>query len=419
VRLIQSYILLFLLVLNFAGHAQKQSLNTIPLSFPDSVRVVLENTKNTDATVIAAAFSSAWTALGTDHQSIIQKQVRLMKQRKVALRPNIVNYLGAIANAVSIEHADPSKITQFLNVTQKVIENENGGRLQQFFKSSRTFFQFHALYYDRGYRLYARDDNYTFDYIEPAAGFDLGSSDPGPAPEPDAPVNETAPPPEVISDPAAEEAPAQDFFAEAPLWMNPPPPPVIEGPVIRFDRITLNFVTKFDSVFLKNSKGVYSLRDYTFSGEKGTFDFTPAGIPADVVDCEITVYNLKVNKPEFRSDLAKLNYKDKTPGYIPGVFEFKSVARKDSAFSTYPRFKSFQSSLEIQGIGDKNLKYTGGFSLIGNKISGASVGGEDSKVEIFNQGQKKFIATSREFLFSEGMVLSNKANCQFERIKEA
>ena len=151
--------------------------------------------------------------------------------------------------------------------------------------------------------------------------------------------------------------------------MNPPPPPVIEGPVIRFPRITLNFVTRYDSAFLNNSTGTLSLRDYTFVGEKGTFDWTAAGLGTDVVTCDIAVYNFKVNKPEIKADLVKLDYKGKTPGPIPGIFEFKSVARKDSVLSSYPRFKSYQSTLSIEGIGDKNVRYQGGFSLTGNNQS--------------------------------------------------
>lgn len=406
-RPIQSYFLLILVIWGFSANAQ-QTASAIPLSFPDSIRIVLENTKNVEATVIGTAFSTAWNSLGVDHQMMIQKQVRMMKQKKIPLRSSIINYLGAISNAVSIENADASKLSGFLNVAQKAIEKENGARLAQFFKSSRTFFQFHALYYDRKYRLYARDDNYSFDYIEPAAGFDLSAPAGDPAAETESEaVNE--PPPAEEPAPSGEESPPQDFYAEAPLWMNPPPPPLIEGPVIRFDKVTLNFVTAYDSVFLRDARGTLSLRDYTFVGEQGKFDFTSAGIPADIVDCDIAVFTLKANLPAFKSDLTKLNYREKTPGYIPGILEFKSVPRKDSVASTYPRFKSFQSSLEVKAVDDPNVRYTGGFSLTGNKITGASVGGENSRIEISSNSEKKFVALSREFLFTESTIISNKA----------
>ena len=408
-RHIRSYWLVLFLFCAFSTLAQKQGDSTIPLSFPDSIRIVLENTKNVDATVVGSGFATAWGSLGVEQQVVIQRHVRDMKKKKWGLKPYLIHYLGAIHNAVSIENADASKLSSFLGVAGKVIERETPARAAQFFKASRAFFQHHALYYDKGFRLYARDDDYTFDFIEPAVGFDLSGSAEGDSIVTDTPSTDTYSTDVSTSDTAAYNEPAPDYLAEAPLWMNPPPPPVLEGPVIRFPRITLNFVTRYDSAFLNNSTGTLSLRDYTFVGEKGTFDWTAAGLGPDVVTCDIGVYSFKVNKPEFKAELVKLNYKGKTPGAIPGIFEFKSIARKDSVLSTYPRFKSYQSTLAIEGIGDKNVRYRGGFSLTGNKISGASVGNNESSIEIYNNGQKKFAARATEFLLNENSIISNKS----------
>jgi hypothetical protein len=414
----------FLLILaSFLAFGQNQTASPAALSFPDSVRIVMENTKNVDATVVGSSFSSAWNALPLDLQLVVRDHVKKLKKKKVALEPGFVQYFGAIANAVNVEHADNAKLASFLLVASDVIELETPANIIQFFKASRTFFQHHALYYDKVFRLYARDDDYHFEYIKPVAGFDLST----PATESgeetaDAPTEAPPEAAEESADPWAAEdtvAKADDYLAEAPLWMSPPPPPAVEGPVIRFSRVSLNLVTKYDSVFLRNSKGVLSLRGNVFVGESGTFDWSSAGLGPDVVTCELTVYDFKVNKPEIRSNLAKLKYEGKTPGFIPGVFEFKSQARKDSVLSTYPRFKSFQHTLAIEGIADKNVKYTGGFSLTGNKISGASVDGADSYVEIFRDGQKKFSAKSKEFIFNETSLFSNRAKVSLELSRDS
>lgn len=395
-----------MLLLALPGFGQAQSAPAVPVSFQDSVRIVLENTRNVDATVVGAAFATAWSSIPMEYQVVVQRQVRAMKKKKIGLKPSMINYFGAVSNAVVIEKIDPARLGSFLQLVTKVIENEKPAVLQHFLKTSRTFFQYHALYYDKTYRLYARDDDYSFEYREPVAAFDLTStaSDTVQEQTEDMPPSE-----ETTSTDTYQEQPAPDFFSEAPLWMSPPPPPVIEGPVIVFNRISLNFVTAYDSVFLNNSKGVLSLRDHTFVGEKGTFDWTVAGLGTDLVNCEIQVYHFKVNKAEFKSDLVKLKYEGKTPGYIPGTFEYKSEARRDSVDSSYPRFRSFQNTLEIQGIADKNVRYIGGFSLIGKKITGSSVSGAESMIEISNNGQKKFSARSPEFLFSETSIISNKA----------
>src|SRR3990170_5298773 len=132
-----------------------------------------------------------------------------------------------------------------------------------------------------------------------------------------------------------------------PSWMTAAPPPALEGPVLKFDKVTLNFVTPHDSVFLRNTTGTLSLVQNIFVGEEGQFDWTSAGLGSDSVICNMMSYFFNVKKPELNADVVKLNYEGKTPGFIPGKFEFRSQPRKDSTLSSYPRFKSYQSDLII------------------------------------------------------------------------
>jgi len=390
--------------------AQKKADNTIALNFPDSVRIVLENTRNIDASVVGASFASAWGNLGVDQQITIQRQLRLMKRKKFPVKPTLINYFGALANAVSIEHADNSKINEFLKVTGQVIDNEPAAKVATFFQISRTFFQHHALHFEKSLRLHAIDDDYSFEYISPAPAIDMFDTTSAATASADTESSYTEP-----ADELTEEYVPDSVFVEAPLWMNPPPQPIIEGPVIRFNRVTLNFVTKYDSVFLKGTKGMLSLRNNTFVGNGGSFDWSPAGLSPDSVYCTFTDYNFNAARPDIKSDLVKLNYVSRTPGFIPGTFEFKSQQRKDSAFSTYPRFKSFQNSLAIQGIGDENVKYRGGFSLTGRKISSASVTGDFSSIEVSHNGEKRFVAESPEFLFTDSTITSEKTRIVIEQ----
>ena len=381
--------------------AQKSSVtSSIPLNFPDSIRIILENTRNVDASVIGSSFASAWSSLGVDQQLVIRQQLQQMKKKKLPLKPALINYFGAIANAVSVERADAAKISSFLKVAGQVIEKETIPRIQSFLQISRTFFQYHSLHYEKSFRLYAKDDDYSFDYIAPAPSFDMNDTTSIPTTDDQsnvAPSNDY------------NDQPVDSIFTEAPLWMNPPPQPVLEGPVLRFNKLTLNFVTKYDSVFLKNTQGSLSLRDNTFVGKDGTFDWSSALLSPDSVYCNLTDYNFKANKPELKADLVKFNYTGKTPGLIPGTLEFKSQPRKDSVASTFPRFRSFQNNLPIQGIGDENVKYSGGFSLTGRKISSSSVGGAPSTVEVYHNGEKKFKAKSTEFEFSDSTILAKKS----------
>jgi hypothetical protein len=394
---------IFLIAFLFAATnavAQKKPAASVTLSFPDSVRIVLENTRNLDASAIGASFASLWSTggIGVNNQIIIQKQVRLMRKKKYATKPHLINYFGAITNAVTLEKADDARVSAFLRVAGLVIENDPSAKANAFFQTCRSFFEHHALHYEKTFQLYASDDDYTFDYIAPPVPFEYVEDTTAQTTE------------EPVDDSSWDEpAPIDSIFVDAPLWANPPPQPELSGPVIKFNRVSLTFVTRYDSVTLKNTKGSMSLRDNTFVGDDGRFDWTPAGLNPDSVYCTFSAYHFNAARPELKSDLVKLTYVGKTPGFVPGTFEFKSQARKDSVASSYPRFKSFQSSLLLQGIGDENVSFHGGFSLTGNKISSSNVSGDYSTLEVSHNREKKFTARSANFQFTDSTIAATKA----------
>ncbi len=372
------------------GYAQSAKKITMDISFPDSINIILENTKNTEAMVVGAGFPLAWNNLGLTHQQRIQQQFYAMKRKGYKLRPHFVQYFGSLVNAVSVEGADVSQINSFLNVVDRVIENYRADKALKFLTASNTFFKRHALFYDKTYRLYARDDSYSFDFIEYIPP----------------PIDETLPEEETETnwDDWVDEPAEPEPFIEVPAWEMLPPPPALEGAVIRFNSVTLNFVTAYDSVELRNTKGVYSLTDNIFVGEGGRFDWSTTGLPSDMVYCNFTDYSFNVRKPELNAALVNLNYSGKTPGLIPGTFEFKSLSRKSTQPSTYPRFTSYQSTLAIQGLGPERMRYTGGFSLKGAAIRSTNVNGDLATIVVGDSiGSKKFSARSHEFIFNDSV----------------
>lgn len=64
-----------------------------------------------------------------------------------------------------------------------------------------------------------------------------------------------------------------------PIWMQPEPQPELTGPLIRFDKVTFNFSTPYDSAFLTNTKGAVSLLDGSFVGEGEGLTGAPPGWP--------------------------------------------------------------------------------------------------------------------------------------------
>ncbi len=386
-----------------SGFVKAQNNTIVNAGFPDSVRIILENTKNVDATVIGGGFSAAWGSFSLEHQQLVRSQVKMMKSKKYPVKPHLINYFGAIVNAITIENTDASSISKYLAVAGKVIENQTPAKANAFLSNSRTFFKEHSLHYERTFRLHVIDDNYSFEYIEPLAPISWDDTTQF--------IASTDPSTDITTDDSNGFSDGSDSVASEfmPPWMTPPPPPTLEGPVIKFSKVTLLLTTAYDSVQLKNTKGSVSLMDNTFVGEGGSFDWSPALLDPDSVHCDFTTYFFNTTKPEIKADLVKLTYLGRTPGAIPGSFEFKSIARKDSVASTYPRFKSYESNLNILGIGDENVKYTGGFSLIGNRITSESYNGDPGKIEVSKNGDLKFIAKSPAFVFGPSMISSNRA----------
>lgn len=374
-----AYISAFLL---WQGIAQAQTKGDYQHSFQDSVRLVLENTKSTDAMTIATAFNSVWINLGPDIQLTIRKQTNMMRKKRYKVRPHLVNYYGAIATAINIENTDQATLSSYLAVAGKVIEKENQNQANLFFQGSRDFFEHHSLHFDKGFKLQATDDVYAFEYIES----------------------------QFISDTVqvVYEEPDTSWY-NRPQWQQPIVQPEISGPAIRFRSLSLNFITPYDSATLQGTAGVYSLRNKLFVGEGGRFDWSPAGVSPDSVFYDLTKYHFNTTQPSLKAEQGKLTHRGRLARPVAGILEFKSVNHKTKSSSSYPRFKSYESNISILGLGSDRLKYTGGFGMQGKSINSNSVSGLSATIELSGDAEKKFKAVASSFGFKDSLIVSAKA----------
>lgn len=335
-----------------------------------------------------------------------------MRKKGYKLRPHLLHYFGAIVQAHETEKVDGPVFSSFLNTVQKVAENYTAAQALNFLAGSKIFFQHHAIHIDKGFKLYVGTEPYLFDFIQGVKPIEIIE---------EAPLNPDSIPADTDWNEPAEEN-AEDSWGEessydqpqdnTPRWMamvQTPVPPVVEGPVIVFEKTSLTFVTRYDSVFLKNTKGSYSFIIDTFLGEGGTFDFSAALLPTDSVYCELPSYFFKANKVDIKVELAKLTYKGKLEQPIPGRFEFKSVPHVDSVASSFPRFTSYESSIVHKGVGRNNTKFTGGFSLHGNTITSASAFRGNSTLEISKNGNPLWKALAPSFALGDSLITSENS----------
>lgn len=381
------------------------------LSFPDSVRKALLTTKNEESIALASSFQQVWPSLTLEEQQSILRQVSKMKKKGYKMRPHLSHYFAAIVYARQIENADAPTFTSFLTTAQKVVDAYPPQKALSFLSGSKTFFQHHALTADKGFRLYLAPAPYRFNFIEAPKPID---------------INEVT---EVVSDSIQsnweDTSQEEQYYDEqtnentydqpidnTPWWtamVQNPIPPILEGPVLEIDQTTLNFVTRQDSVFLRNTKGIFSFNNQIFIGEGGLFDFSSALLPKDSVYCELPNYFFKTTRAEIKTELAKLTFKGKIDSPIQGRFEFKSVLRADSTASTFPRFTSYDTNISHIGIGRSNAEFNGGFSLTGNKISSASAFVGKSSLLISKQGKPLWKALAPSFSISDSIITTENA----------
>jgi hypothetical protein len=386
------------------GFSQDKKESELRLPFQDSVRVLLENTRATDAVAIGLALSNVWGGLGQDQQIVIMRQSKLMKRKGFKLRPHFQNYFGAIVNAVNIENADAGTLTGYLKVCGKVIENEPLSAASTFFANSSDFFRSHALHDEKGFRLLVRDDQYNFDYIEayvpPPIVEDTTSSD-APFESWDEKSDEVT----TWEDEPADTIPPP----EASPWAQPVYVPEVTGAVIRFDKLTLNFSTPYDSAFLVNTSGTFMISRNLFVGDGGRFDWSSAGLASDSVYADLKQYYFLTNTPRLKAEQVKLMYKGKIAAPIDGIFEFASIRHKDEASASYPRFMSYEADVPMLGFGDDGLRYTGGFALNGSRMLSSSVHGGNARLEVMGNANKKFEAQATIFEFRDSTIYSKNA----------
>lgn len=388
--------------------------STVPVvAFQDSVRNALTATKNAETIVLGDSFLQVWSSLGLPEQQSIQKQVTLMRKKGYKLRPHLIHYFSAIVHAKQTENTESAVFTSFLSTAQKVAENYTPTQAASFLSGSKTFFQYHALHVDKGFKLYVAPAPYYFDFVEAAKPLEILEEEPLPL---DTLPTDWGDEAETVSEENTDDGWGDQSSYDQPVdntprWMamvQKPVPPIVEGPILVFETTTLNFVTRYDSVFLKNTSGTFSFRLETFLGEGGIFDFTPALLSGDSVYCEIPSYFFKTTKAELNAELTKLTYKGKLDQAIQGRFEFKSVPRADSVASSYPRFVSYDNAISHKGVGRGNAQFTGGFSLTGNKISSQSAFLGSSSLQFSKNGNPLWKAISTSFTLGDSLIAAEK-----------
>ncbi len=361
------------------------------------------------STTIGESFTVAWSTFGPDVRNKIISQTKALVAEKHPLRPNLESYFAAIAYAVNEEHLGNADLLDYLNMTQKVIDNYGRQDELKYFQRMQSFFEHRALYHNDHLNVGISNDSYRFVYEVIAAP---------PAEEEPAVNAETADEEENWEEEDWEE---EDWSEED--WDEEPEEeaslasvleePVVTrqptGPTIKFDRLDITVDVGYDSISINNTKGSMLIIEEVFVGEYATLNWTTVGLAKDAVYAKIGGYELAVNNPRFTFRGAKFAYKNLFAQPVLGEVSFKPEKTANPEARHYPKFTSLENNIEVKGIVGPYSYYRGGFTLEGRKISSVAKYRGKSVFRIDDSGRPKLKIVATNLAFHDSSMTTERA----------
>ncbi|GEO03296.1 hypothetical protein AAE02nite_09600 [Adhaeribacter aerolatus] len=410
----QFYFSLFFL-LSVLGWAQAQTptqkLSKEPAQFILDVKALMAGTKNENAIKVAARLEEIWgtNTLTSSQQARIIALSQQMQAKKLKARPHLENLYGALVSAVNIHKLNNAALDQFLTVTETALAKEKTPEFEKFLQTSYSFLASKVIYKSPVNTLRVLGGTFTFAYRD--------GTEPQEEPEPvkpepvkEAPKKTTKAAPKegeiVWNDDFKDTPPTPAANAKDPVKTTSDGIPILIGPVLQLNNIDLFFVSGPDSLLLKQTEGALLLARNIFVGKKGQFTWAQPDGEAAVT---LKKFSFDISKAAFKADGVTLTYPAILEAPVEGVFEFRNVRRKTPGADTgYPKFISYTNNARLKSIGE-NIKYQGGLTLAGNKISAGALDGSGSEITVSHSGAPKFKATAANFSLQDSVITSENA----------
>lgn len=395
---------------------------------------------------IAGDFEKHWPRFTTEQKNLIIEIAKIMRTRRMKTRPYFSYYFAYITYAVEQAGVPPDQLTKVLEINRRLMDEYTQAELLRFYTDMNFLFGRSSLYRHHYNSFKFTKGSYEFDYI---GGADL----PPPLVDEEDPNADIIPEEEFdneFDDPWANNnndpsnwdtwdpwaGDDNDSFADnmwdqkkeesifgdgkasltasgpdlvAMLIAEDPPPPIV-GPIIRFKNINLEMRTIYDSIGIKNASGTYLIKDRLFVGESGVAVWPEEIRGTDGVEVALEQYHLKSNIPYIKAVKSKMSFGKYFEGEVDGYFLFRTAKRRKLFDQPiYPRFKSHHSDTELR-IPAERLRYVGGIALQGGKMTGESVSGKNSMLEVEDEKGRKFKALSKKFVFEDSVIRANEAH---------
>ena len=409
-------------------HAQKFVFPNQLDSLGSVIKQTLYQQRNEISRHLGDQVKNMWYdgTIAQDEQKKIHTHLEKMLAKGIKPGSIFSPYFSSIVHAKTTERLDTQKFGQYLNVFENVIDTDDPLLIHHFLKTSSLFFEHRAIYYAKSNKVFISEDSYQFEFVEA----DI--------------VDQALP--EIIEEPVEEDEEEdweeedweeedweeedweeEDWEEEEDTdnnWkekdagderdlvntvISDEVVPVVEGPVIRFDKVKLNIVTGYDSVFVQNTKGVLVIKEGLFIGKGGRFDWpiqVKDSVESSEIYAELYDYSFEVKNPFLSSSKVLLTHNEYLNEAIEGTFEFRSVKHDHGYF---PHFTSHSSNIDIKNLGSSDIRYQGGFSLKGHKMYSSSLLNDLAQIDYLDDSGQRFKTISSVFEFGDSVIVARKS----------
>lgn len=182
------------------------------------------------------------------------------------------------------------------------------------------------------------------------------------------------------------------------------------NPIVRLKDIDLIGFTTEDTIRIENTSGIYYPVDNKWIGLNGQITWENYGFSPEEVRAGFKDYQIDLSKNEFAVDSVTFHYKNLFSKPVLGRLEHKLLLKRTMNSDHYPRFVSYENTLEVKNI-LPNVDYVGGFEMQGPNIMGAGTGGSKASLLFYpKQGKDTLaIARSKTFIIGTKEVASRDA----------
>ncbi|WP_439880439.1 hypothetical protein ACSX1A_14930 [Pontibacter sp. MBLB2868] len=407
----------------FTAQAQTK-LSDKPESFVADAKAMLIYGKAENPEKLAADLQQVWDSgrLTAKQQKEVIDIAQNLYKKRMRVNPHFSDFFTMVIAGVNTQNMQGKQIDEMLEVTAKAVQQEDGKQLEKFLSAASLYLSKNRLFQNSYYSLRASKGNFSFSYEgggkSAEATADAGSTwdnswddevnDKGEVIEDDGWGTITAAPKK--EDNKKTEKNRKESIKRQFIPEQPKP----TGPVLKLENLTITFVTPWDSTAIKNTQGQLMLANNMFVGEGGAFNWNVNGEPVAAV---INKYSFNTSFAGFKAPDVTITYPAVLAQPVEGAMEWISGKRKTSEYP-YPKFFSFTNDAQLKTLGS-NIRYTGGFSLVGNAVGSKSLDNSLSEIVVSYNNERKFRSTARSFTINDSLITASRASVVIYQQKDS